>query len=156
MTKGAAPDHNRAAAPAPRRSHWEHIDRGAELGVRGVAPTKAGAFEQAALALTAVIADPSAVEPRESVEIVCEGADDETLLVAWLNALIAEMTARGMLFSRFHVELRPRQVVATASGERVSVERHHPAVDLKRATDRDVRVARVRDGEWVAQSVVDV
>jgi SHS2 domain-containing protein len=156
MARGSAPIRSAAVAPGAQRSHWEHLDHGADIGVRGLGPTKAGAFEQAALALTAVIVDPAAIEPRETVEIVCEGADDETLLLAWLNAVIAEMAARGMLFSRFHVELRPRQVVATASGERVAVERHHRAVDVKRATDRDLRVTRLRTGEWLAQSVLDV
>jgi SHS2 domain-containing protein len=155
MTKGVASTPDLAAAPRAPRSHWELLERGAELGVRGVGATKAGAFEQAALALTAVIADPSAIAPREMVEIVCEGADDEMLLVAWLNAVVTEMADRGMLFSRFHVELRPRQVVASASGERVSVERHHPGADVKRVTDRAVRVARTRGGEWIAQALVD-
>ena len=39
-------------------SHWEHFDHGADIGVRGFGPTEAAAFEQAALALTAVVADP--------------------------------------------------------------------------------------------------
>ena len=156
MTKGATPDRHAATTAGAARSHWELLDRGAGLGVRGLAATKAGAFEQAALALTAVVADPRAIEPRETVEIVCEGADDEALLVAWLDVIISEMAQRQMLFSRFHVELRPRQVVATASGERVSVERHHPSVDVKHATDRDVRVARAGNGQWLAQSVIEV
>lgn len=156
MATGAAPTRNRASSTARPRPHWEHLDHGADVGVRGIGATKSAAFEQAALALTAVIADPAAVEPRETVALECDGTDDETLLVAWLNALIAEMAARRMLFSQFEVEFRPRQIVATARGERVSVERHRPAVEVKRATDTDLRVARLRSGEWLAQTVLDV
>ena len=73
----------------------------ADIGVRGIAATRSGAFEQAALALTAVVCDPASVEPREAVPIGCDAADDEGLLVAWLNALVYEMAVRHMLFGRF-------------------------------------------------------
>ena len=37
---------------------WEHFPHGADIGVRGIGATRSEAFEQAARALTAVIADP--------------------------------------------------------------------------------------------------
>lgn len=139
------------AAP---RSHWEHVQAGADLGVRGIAATKAAAFEQAALALCAVAADPAAVEAGERVEIEAEGTDDESLLVAWLNAVIAEMAARRMVFARFHVELHPRRLVGSAVGERVSVDHASGGRAVTRATFTNVRVARLPGGEWLAQAVV--
>ena len=38
---------------------WEHFAHDADIGVRGRAATLAGAFEQAALALTAVVDRPA-------------------------------------------------------------------------------------------------
>jgi tRNA nucleotidyltransferase (CCA-adding enzyme) len=157
-----------ATAPAPSRGavkqiamgevrpRWEHFDHGADIGVRGFGPTEAAAFEQAALALTAVIADPQAIELRQSVPITCEGEDDELLLAAWLNAVVSQMAVRRMLFGRFHVELRPGHLAATASGEPVVVDRHRPAVEVKGATYTALRVARTPEGGWLAQTVVDV
>ena len=75
---------------------WEHFPHGADVGVRGLGSTKAESFEQAALALTAVITDPTEVEPREAVAIQCEAPDDELLLADWLNSLIYEMSTRRM------------------------------------------------------------
>ena len=86
-------------------AHWEHFEHGADIGVRGFGPTRAAAFEQAALALTAVIADPATVRPTVAVPIECAAADDELLLAAWLNAVVYEMAVRRMLFSRFEVRL---------------------------------------------------
>jgi len=77
------------------------------------------------------------------------------LLADWLNALIYEMAVRRMLFGRFQVELNGTQLSAQASGEAVSVPRHHPAVEVKGATYTTLRVAPV-DGGWLAQTVVDV
>lgn len=135
--------------------HWEHFDHGSDIGVRGIGSTKAEAFEQAALALTAVITDPQAVTPQELVQIHCEAPDDEMLLTDWLNALVYEMAVRGMLFGRFDVQLNGRQLQAQALGEPISLRRHRPAVEVKGATYTAVRVAS-QNGEWVAQTVVDV
>lgn len=135
---------------------WEHFEHGADIGVRGYGHTKAAAFEQAALAMAAVITDPSRVAGRQTVSIACEAADDELLLAAWLNALISEMDVRHMLFGRFHVELLEGRLLGTASGEPASVERHEPAVEIKGATYTTLRVAPTPDGGWMAQTVVDV
>jgi tRNA nucleotidyltransferase (CCA-adding enzyme) len=137
-------------------ARWEHFEHGADVGVRGVAPTLAGAFEQAALALTAVVADPATVHASDSIEIACEAPDDELLLVAWLNAVVSTMAVRRMLFAHFEVRLDGRRLSARASGEAVDVRRHRPAVEVKGATCTALRVARTDDRQWIAQTVVDV
>jgi len=136
-------------------NHWEHFEHGADIGVRGLAATKAGAFEQAALALTAVVTDPSGVAAHDSVEIACEAPDDELLLAHWLNAVVTEMATRRMLFGRYEVQLDGHRLHGRATGEAVQVPRHRPAVEVKGATCTALRVARHGDG-WLAQTVVDV
>lgn len=138
------------------RGCWEHFDHGADIGVRGYGPSKAAAFEQAALALTAVITDPDLVAARETVRIECDSDDDELLLAAWLNAIVTEMAIRHMLFAHFKVELRGGHLAGSATGERISPERHRPAVEVKGATYTALRVAHTADGGWLAQTVVDV
>ena len=139
----------------PMASRWEHFPHGADVGVRGFGASKADAFVQAALAMTAVIADPATVEPREAVAVQCEAPDEELLLAAWLNSLVYEMATRKMLFSRFAVRFDGPLLSGEAWGERIDVARHHPAVEVKGATYTALRVARDPDG-WVAQTVVDV
>lgn len=134
---------------------WEHYEHEADVGVRGFGATKEEAFEQAALAMTAAIADPSTVTPRERIAVHCDAPDEELLLAEWLNALVYEMSSRKMLFSRFAVRLRGNSLSGEAWGEPVDVARHHPAVEVKGATYTTLRVARRGDG-WVAQTVVDV
>jgi len=145
-----------AAANPGISARWEHFDHGADIGVRGIGPTKAAAFEQAALALTAVITDPTTVEERETVPISCEAGDDELLLAAWLNAVVTQMAIRRMLFRRFQVEIQAGRLTGVATGEQISPERHQPAVEVKGATYTSLRVARTGDGGWLAQTVVDV
>jgi len=136
-------------------ARWEHFPHEADMGVRGFGATKAEAFEQAALAMIAVITD-ATIEPREAVAIACEAPDDELLFAEWLNNLIYEMATRNMLFSRFAVRLDGTRLSAQAWGERTDVARHHPAVEIKGATYTALRVARDDKGGWMAQTVVDV
>lgn len=136
-------------------ARWEHFAHGADIGVRGFGASKAEAFEQAALALTAVIVEPDTVRASEVVTIECEAPDDELLFAEWLNALIYEMATRRMLFSRFAVRIDGTRLHAEARGEPVEAARHQPAVEAKGATYTALRVAREGD-EWLAQTVVDV
>ena len=136
--------------------HWEHFDHGADIGVRGIGPTQEEAFVQAALALTAVILDPTLVRPEQEVAIACDLAEGALGLPDWLNAVIFEMATRRMLFGRFALQLTPGRASGRAWGEPVDPVRHQPAVEVKGATYTELRVERETDGSWVAQCVVDV
>jgi SHS2 domain-containing protein len=137
-------------------AHWEHFAHEADIGVRGLGATLEQAFAQAALALTAVITDPAAVVPRESIRLSCEAPDAELLLVDWLNTLIYEMATRNMLFARFDVHVEGERLEAQVWGEKLDAMRHLPAVEVKGATYTALKVARRPDGNWLAQCVVDV
>lgn len=126
------------------------------MGIRGYGPTKAEAFAQAALALTAVVADLETVELKEQVEIKCEDEDHELLFISWLNALLYEMATRQMLFSKFEVSIIDNQLHAKAWGEQIDVRKHSPAVEVKAATYADLQVQRRKDGDWMVQCIVDV
>mgnify|MGYP003494344247 CR=1 FL=1 len=102
-------------------NRWEHFEHGADIGVRGFGASVAEAFEQAALALTAVITDPATVRPLERVQVQCEAPDNELLLAEWLNALVYEMATRGLLFSRYAVRLESDGLSGEAWGEPVDV-----------------------------------
>jgi SHS2 domain-containing protein len=138
------------------QTHWEHFAHGADVGVRGYGPTRAAAFEQAALALTGVVTDPARVAGTNAVPIACEAADDELLLARWLNAVASEMGQRHMLFGRYEVRLEGQRLRARAFGEPLSATRHAPRVEVKGATCTALRVGPEPQGGWVAQTVVDV
>jgi len=137
-------------------ARWEHFPHMADIGVRGIAPTLAGAFEQAALAMCAVVTDPSLVRPEIAFEVECSTAEREFLLVDWLNALASAMSARRVIFSRFHVEIEDGHLRGTAWGEPAVPARYQPAVEVKGATLTELRVSQNAEGQWIAQCVVDV
>lgn len=142
-----------AAAAGAR---WEHYPHDADVGIRGYGSSRAAAFEQAALALTAIVIDPRAVAPRLAIEVECAAPDDELLLVDWLNALLYEMARRRMCFGRFEVSVEDHRLHGRAWGEAIDPAKHELGVEVKGATYTDLSVARAPSGVWVAQCVVDV
>jgi SHS2 domain-containing protein len=135
---------------------WEHFAHGADIGVRGRGPTPAAAFEQAALALTAVVTDLARVRPVEPVRLRCQGTDLELLLYDWLNSLVFHMATRRLLFREFRVTISGGELDAEVLGEPVDMERHAPAVEVKGATFTELAVRKEEDGRWCAQCVLDV
>ena len=138
---------------APRTTRWEHYDHGAGIGVRGFGETKAEAFEQAGLALTAWLADLPRVGQFDAIDLECQAADDEGLLAEWLRALLEQTVTRRLLFSRFAVRIDGTRLRAQAWGEAVDPERHGPVAGRPRLSDETLRVARHGEG-WVAQAAL--
>lgn len=143
-------------AEVDERTGWEHFPHGADIGVRGWGATPAEAFEQAALATSAIVVDPSLIRLETAVDISCEAESLDDLLVEWLNAVIFEMAARQMVFGAFSVEIDGLRLTAVARGERFDPDRHDGGVEPKGATYTMLRVARRDDGTWEAQCIVDV
>jgi tRNA nucleotidyltransferase (CCA-adding enzyme) len=135
---------------------WEHFPHGADIGVRGIGRSMEDAYEQVALALTAVVTPPDEVRQAESMELRCEAPDPELLLLDWLNALIFELSAHSRLFSAFKVRVRGDRLTARCTGEKLDPDRHEPSVEPKAATFTAMKVGRTGSGGFVAQCVVDV
>ena len=135
---------------------WEHFSHGSDIGVRGIGSSVEEAFEQAAVALTAVVADVATIEQQEIIEVRCDAPDLELLLVSWLNAIIYEMAVRKMLFGAFRIVLAGCSLTGTLAGEKVDPERHRVAVEAKGATVTALKVNCDQDGQWLAQCVIDV
>jgi SHS2 domain-containing protein len=136
-------------------ARWEQFPHEADVGIRGIGASPAEAFEQAALALTAVVTDARVVD-RIEVNVTCDAPDLELLFVEWLNAIIYEMAIRKMVFGRFAVTIEGAHLKGTLWGEQVDVERHAPACEPKGATYTALHVGRNSDGSWSAACIVDV
>ena len=76
LPEGAAP---RKCGLRMSYARWEHFPHDADIGVRGFGTTPAEAFEQAALALTAVVTQ-AEVRPLAIVAVTCEAPDHRTLV----------------------------------------------------------------------------
>ena len=134
---------------------WEHFHHQADIGIRGFGESIEKAFEQAAVSMVAVVCNPETIEAKEQILINCEGTDRELLLADFLNAIIYEMATRNMLFSKFQVNIEANKLAGKAWGEKADPKKHDLAVEVKAATYSQLAVEN-KDGQWIAQCVVDV
>ena len=137
---------------------WEHFAHEADIGIRGYGATQDQSFERAAIALIAVMTDPSTIRGETRVEIVShlQAPSREILLYDWLNAVIYQMVTRHMLFARFVVQTTSDGLTGIALGEPIDELRHEPAVEIKGATMTCLAVEQVNSGLYMAQCVVDI
>jgi len=134
---------------------WEHFSHQADIGIRATAEDLSSAFEDAAVALTAIVTEPKKVEAEESIKIACSGKNEELLFVNWLNAVIYEMAVRKMLFGQFEVGIDNLNLSAKIWGEKINQEKHSPAVEPKAVTYNQLSVKN-ENGKWIVQCVIDV
>jgi homoserine kinase len=152
----------RAAVGAPAAGRaaagFELTDHAADVGLRVWGPSEAALFEQAALALTALVCDPATVEPRETYSVVAEAQEGspDALLVAWLNELLYRLDTDGIVFCGFSIEgLTHRYVSARVRGEQFDRQRHTSRLVVKAATYHGLSVRRL-DDRWEATLILDV
>jgi SHS2 domain-containing protein len=137
--------------PDTSRGTFEH---GADVGIFGRGPDPASAFCAAAEAMFALMTEPAAVAPIETITFDFEEADLEIALVRWLNLLLSHAADRGLVLGRFALERSGAHWKGTARGEpwRVGLER---GTGVKGATLTMLSVRNV-GGTWDARCVVDV
>jgi SHS2 domain-containing protein len=134
---------------------FETFEHKADMGIRGRGKTVEEAFINGAKALFSVMIDIENVDVIEEYQVRCSADDMETLFVEWLNSLISLSDSEGVVFSQFELKLRGNILEGKAFGETLDRERHRAVVEVKAATYHMLKVEE-REGEFVAQCVVDV
>ncbi|MEM2192728.1 MAG: archease, partial [Candidatus Hadarchaeales archaeon] len=81
------------------------MEHPSDIGFRAYGSNLAEAFENAAVALFEIMTDTRGVEPKEEVEVELKAEDRGALLYDWLDHLIYLQDSRGLLFSKFKVEI---------------------------------------------------
>lgn len=140
--------------PSAANARYAYFDHDADIGVIGRGATLEEAFEAAAQATFAVMAEPGLVKPEREVRVEFEEADVELALVRWLNSLLTAAREQGMVFSRFWIERDGVRWRGGASGApwRADSER---GTEVKGATLTMLEVRQDAEG-WQARCVVDV
>lgn len=134
----------------------EPIDHTADAGFTVRAPDLPSLFARAAWALFAIITDPAAVRPAETLAVTVAAADREALLVRWLAELNFIHQTRALLFGDFAVtSLSDTQLTASVKGEKIDRGRHTVYTEIKAVTFHGLTVERQESG-WLARVIVDV
>lgn len=140
---------------------WELFSHDADMGIRGIGASFEEAFEQAGLALTGVLIDPTQIKTDTLIHISCAAQNIDTLFYDWINELIYEMAYNHLIFGRFEVKIMQdhqgqMSLIGKAWGETIDPEKHQLAVEIKGATFTELKAEQNESGECVVQCIVDV
>lgn len=139
---------------------FEYREHTGEAWLVGIGKTLEEAFAEGARALFNLMVDLAQIEPRQSTEILCHSDTIDKLFAEWLNALIVEKDAQGMVFSRFEIEpirqiARGYELEAKAWGELFDPRKHESHVDVKAATYAGLQCEKT-DAGYRVECVVDI
>lgn len=134
--------------------HYGYFEHDADIGIIGRGATPEAAFEAAAVAVFAIMAE--GVEGPWETEIAFgfEEDDLEFALIAWLNGLIARAQAEGAVLGKFALKREGNRWEARAWGLPWN-ETITRGVEVKGATLTMLSV-RESGGVWEARCIVDV
>lgn len=134
---------------------FEIINHTADVGVIAYGASLSQAFGNAARALFSLIVDLDSVREALHRDIALTAADDESLLVEWLNELIYLFDTENVLFRRFDVRvLNGDRLRARCYGEKVDHTRHQLKTGVKAATYHMLEVSK--DNGYRAQVIFDI
>ena len=133
---------------------FAYFDHDADIGIIGRGRTMESAFESAAKAMFAIMAE-ELPEPLEiEVSFAFEEEDVEFALVRWLNYLLAHAQSRAVVLGRFELRHEGSLWRTKAWGVPWSKEIVR-GVEVKGATLTMLSVEE-RAGLWEARCIVDV
>ena len=122
---------------------FEIINHTADVGIVAYGSDLSQAFVNAARALFSLITEPEDVAEVLHRDVELTAADEEELLVAWLNELIYLFDTENIIFKRFDIiQLNHTQLKARSYGEKVDKAKHKLKTGVKAATYHMLKVER--------------
>src|SRR6266571_2736757 len=120
---------------------YEVFDHTADIGLHAFGATLPELFIHAAQGMESLMVAPEQVQVSVSREIVVEGHDVVSLLIAWLNELIFLFDTEYLLFRDFKIDsLTGTALAGRASGEPYDAQRHELSSAIKAVTWHEAAV----------------
>lgn len=139
-------------APLP----YEVFEHTADIGLHAWGDTQAELFIHAAQGMESLMVAPEQVQPRVTREVVVEGHDEISLLIAWLNELIFLFDTEFLLLRDFEIDaLSPTILRARASGEPYDARRHDLSSAIKAVTWHEASIEHDASG-YRARIIFDI
>jgi len=138
---------------------FEYLDHEADVGIRAIADTLEGAFEDGAKAMFNTMVDIAAVHPHEKTVVGVSADSPDSLFVEFLNKLLSKADEKGYVFSQFRVRISKKgksyNLSAEAWGEPLDVKKHKAKTEVKAATYSGLKCWS-DSGKHHVQCVLDV
>lgn len=138
------------------REPYEVFDHTADVGIHAYGKTLSELFIHTAKGMESLLVPPEQVRVIVHREIIVEGHDSISLLIAWLNELIFLFDTEYLLFRDFELfTLSETSLTARASGEAYDSARHELGCAIKAATWHEAAVVDGAEG-YSARIIFDL
>ena len=135
---------------------YEVFEHTADIGLNAYGSTLPELFIHAAQGMESLMVAPEQVQVRVSREIVVEGHDKISLLIAWLNELIFLFDTEYLIFREFEIDsLTETHLKGRASGEPYDAQRHDMSSAIKAVTWHEAAVEQTAEG-YKARIIFDI
>ncbi|MFH0711458.1 MAG: archease, partial [Candidatus Aenigmatarchaeota archaeon] len=93
-------------------------------------------FENSALAMFEVIINTKQINPKVEKTVKVKAQDLNSLLFAWLNALLVYVDSENLVFSEFQTKVDGKkfELTAVCKGEEINLKKHEIRTAVKSAT----------------------
>lgn len=133
---------------------YGYFDHDADIGIIGRGSSLEEAFESAAVAMFAIMADVDVLDFHELIEVKFEEDDNEFALIEWLNTLLALAHMKHLVLGRFELQREGTSWRGKAWGDKWQKDLER-GTEVKGATLTMLSVQEKED-HWEARCVVDV
>ena len=128
-------------------SPFEVIDHTADVGLRIYGRDRGELFVNAAKGLFSFIVDLNRVDSGIEIKVNLAANNREELLVAWLNELIFQFSARNFISKEFEIiDITNNEIAAKVFGEEVDLSKHEILSEIKAATYHELEIKEVEGG----------
>ncbi len=134
---------------------YRELEHTGDLGIELTAPTRSELFRRAALALAALLVEPSNVEGAEQRMVEITAADDIDLMHDLLTELLQLFAADDFIWRDVRIEEQGLTLHVTLQGESFDPNRHMSRGEIKAVTYHQLTVENVSN-EWHARIIFDV
>ncbi len=135
---------------------YEVFEHTADVGLHAYGSTLPELFIHAAQGMESLMVSPEQIDVQVSREIVVEGHDVVSLLIAWLNELIFLFDSEYLIFRQFEIEsLTETDLKGRASGEPYDAKHHDLSSAIKAVTWHEAAVDR-NDVGYKARIIFDI
>ena len=141
--------------PANDTPLYRELEHTGDLGIEVTASTRSELFRRAALALAALLVEPSNVESAVPRIVEISGGDDIDLMHDLLTELLQLFAADDFIWRDATIEERGRTLHVTLHGESFDPSRHISRGEIKAVTYHQLAVENVSN-EWRARIIFDI
>jgi len=138
---------------------YELLDHTSDIRIRACGETLEQLFENMALGMFEQAADLSKITGQQKKKIVVEAANEEELMIEWLNELLYLCFVKKYVFKAFKVKkiLYRQKLEAEVFGLKVT-KKNQTAImkrEIKAATYHQLKIIQ-KQGNYIAEVIFDV